>query len=150
MGMDPPAALGTAMVQPEVPAHNPMAAAQAMVAAGQANMGLWAAAAAGRAPFMPPALTTAANAVGGGPPGINPAMFYQMQPWAAMMPGGMNVAQMQEMQASMMQASMQNRQQTTAGRTGDPPVNSDAGVGNRGEQNLDVDEHGAASPSRHP
>lgn len=148
MGMDPPAALGAPTTTLQGPAQDPFAAAQAMMAAGQANMGLWAAAAAGRGPpFMPPGLNPSAAAAAA-QQGINPAMFYQMPPWGVMMPGGMpgglDLAQMQKMQASMMQASMAaNRQQGAGARTGDPPTDSDTGEDHQGEENAPADEQEA-------
>ena len=144
MGMDPPAALGTAMAPPGVPAQDPFAAAQAMMAAGQANMGIWAAAAAGRGPFMPPGMNPAA-ATAAAQQGINPAMFYQMPPWGVMMPGGLDLAQMQKMQASMMQASMAaENQQVPAASTGDPPTDSDTVGDKQGEENTPVVEQEAS------
>ena len=127
MGMDPPAAHGTAMMPPGGPGQDPFAAAQALMAAGQANFGLWAAAASGGAPFMPPSLPPAVAAAAG--QGINPAMFYPMSSWGAMMPGGMPFAQVQKMQASMMQASMARQQQmAAAARNTDPPTDSETGA----------------------
>ena len=143
MGVDPPASHVAAMAQPGAQDPEPFAAVQAMIAAGQANMGLWAAAASGRGPFMPPAMNA-------GPPGINPAMFYQMQPWAAMMPGVISLAEMQKMQASMMQAAMANSQQAVAGRPGDPSGDSGTGVDSQEEQNPSNNEHGEVPPAQQP
>lgn len=132
MGMDPPAAMGGAAV-----GQDPYAAAQALMAAGQAHFGMWAAAQDGRAPpFMPPQMNPAAAAAAAGQ-GVNPAMFFNpMSPWGAMMPGGMpgampfTPAQMQKMQASMMQqqqTEMASRQEAPLGRNNDPPTDSEGG-----------------------